>query len=228
MYDSKRIAGGVGVLLTLWALVGLLVLSSGVGVSAQLTATGGFNISADYLGASNQSAVPTTTSNGAPAFLFRVRETKATNLYVNKTLDADGVGDLMGRFKVSLNAKTAYISEAQFKSDFIAADQATVRGLVIDDRYAGGQNGPISEKFLLYSGPNPYSQLSTDDEIHIGASTPGAVNRTERAALQLDGDVRVKASTLSAQTVRVPRQQKGLQLRVLYDPDDDGVYEYGT
>lgn len=224
MYDNKRIASGIGVLFVLWAGVGFLILSAGLGVSIPLTATGGFTLTADYLGASNQSAVPTTTATGAAAFEFRVRETRADNLYVNKTLDADTVPGLSGQFRVSVFAGTAYISETRFKSNDIRATTAIVRGLLVDDRYAGGQSGPIREKFLLYSGPNPEAHRSTNDLLEIGTSTPGAVNASERAALQFPNGVTIDVSTLSAEQVRI---RDGTEVRVLYDPQGDGTFGVG-
>src|SRR6056297_1708976 len=90
MYDNKRLASGVGVLLSLWALVGLLVMSSGVGlaVSAPLSPSGGFVIEANYLGAEQSiSTASKTRTTGVPAAKFRITKSYAEYLTLKKTLD---------------------------------------------------------------------------------------------------------------------------------------------
>ncbi|MFB6164545.1 MAG: hypothetical protein ABEJ31_05250 [Haloarculaceae archaeon] len=220
MYDNRRLASGVGVLLTLWALVGLLVLSSGVGVSIPITATGGFNMTADYMSASEATAVPSKVPQRlVPAVTFEIKKSYVQGLQIEKTLDVGSLPGLNGNLRLLIRSDTAKIDGVSFQTNHITAKKAIWRGFILDER----RNDSVYDQFLAYAGPNPNDHLNTNDPLQIAGSTPGATRPGERAAFQLY-NARIHSSHLAADQVDL----SNMLLVVQYDPDDDGVYEYGT
>jgi len=222
MHDKKRLASGVGVLLTLWALVGLLIMSSGVGlaVSAPLSPSGGFVVEANYLGAEESvSTASITDTTGVPAAQFEVTRSYAEYLRLMKTLDVDDVPGLNGQIRLLIQSDTATLQGVTFKTNDLSASTARWRGFVLDERYADSR----FDQFYSYAGPNPEEATNTDDPLEVGGSTPGAVRKSEEPGFQLY-NTRIEMSSLTADQVTL----SNLDLRVQYDPDDDGTYEYGT
>jgi hypothetical protein len=219
MYDNKRLASGIGVLFMLWTLVGLLVVSSGVGVSVPLTGTGGFNVSASYFGASESESIPATTSNGAAAAKFEIAKTVAQDLEVEKTLAIDSLPGVQGNLRLVITADRATLNTVMFKTDSLTAGTAIWRGFVLDERVADDRFG----EFVAYAGPAPQSAVSTGTRFAIDGSDPGATDQSEEPAFQLY-NAEFKMSTLTADQVSL----ENLGLIVQYDPDDDGTYEYGS
>ncbi|WP_136716659.1 hypothetical protein [Halorientalis salina] len=222
MYDNKRLASGVGVLLTLWALVGLLVMSSGVGlaVSAPLSPSGGFVVEANYLGAEESvSTASTTETTGVPAAKFEVTKSYAEYLKLMKTLDVSTVPGLNGQIRLLIQSDTATLQGVTFRTNDLTASTARWRGFVLDERNEESR----FDQFYSYAGPNPEEAPNTDDEMEVGGSTPGAVKKSEEPGFQLY-NTRIEMSSLTADQVTL----SNLDLRVQYDPDGDGTYEYGT
>ena len=219
MYDNRRLASGIGVLFVLWTLVGLLVVSSGVGGSIPLTGTGGFNVSASYFGASESESVPATTSNGAPAAQFEVATTVAEDLEVEKTLGLESMPGVQGDLRLVITADRATLNSVMFKTDDLRAGTAIWRGFVLDERNTDSR----FTEFVAYAGPNPQSAVNTGTQFAIDGSDPGATDRSESPAFQLY-NAEFKMSTLTADQVTL----QNLGLIVQYDPDDDGTYEYGS
>lgn len=223
MYDNKRLASGVGVLLSLWALVGLLVMSSGVGlaVSAPLSPSGGFVVEANYMGAeqSISTSGSYSKSTGVPVAKFEITESYVEYLRLSKTLNVSGsdVPGLNGKMRLLIQSDTATLQGVTFKTNDLTASTARWRGFVLDERYDSGS------KFYSYAGPNPESAPNTDDTMEVDGSTPGAVRKSEKPGFQLY-NARIEMSSLTADQVTL----SNLDLRVQYDPDDDGDYEYGT
>ena len=219
MYDNKRLASGIGVLFMLWTLVGLLVVSSGVGVSIPLTGTGGFNVSATYFGASESESIPATTSNGAPAAKVEIAKTAAQNLELEKTLAIDSLPGVRGNLRLVITADQATLNTVMFKTDSLTAGTAIWRGFVLDERRADSR----FDEFVAYAGPNPQGAVNTGTQFAIDGSDPGATGRSEEPAFQLY-NAEFKMSTLTADQVTL----ENLGLIVQYDPDGDGTYEYGS
>lgn len=219
MYDNRRLASGIGVLFMLWTLVGLLVVSSGVGVSVPLTGTGGFNVTASYFGASESRSVPAKTSNGAPAAKFEVAKTVAQNLEVEKTLDVSDLPAVQGNLRLVITSDRATLNSVMFKTDSLTAGTAIWRGFVLDERKSSSR----FDQFVAYAGPNPQGAVNTGTQFAIDGSDPGATSQSGEPAFQLY-NAEFKMSTLTADQVTI----HNLGLIVQYDPDDDGTYEYGT
>ncbi|MFD1587775.1 hypothetical protein ACFR9U_12335 [Halorientalis brevis] len=222
MYDTKRLASGVGVLLSLWALVGLLVMSSGVGlaVSAPLSPSGGFVVEANYLGAEQSiSTASKTRTTGVPAAKFRITKSYAEYLTLKKTLDVSDVPGLNGTMRLLIQSDTATLQGVTFRTNDLTASTARWRGFVLDERY----NESRFEQFYSYAGPNPEDAPNTDDPMEVGGSTPGAVKKSEKPGFQLY-NARIEMSSLTADQV----QLSNLDLRVQWDVNSDGDYEYGT
>ncbi|MFB6084066.1 MAG: hypothetical protein ABEJ94_07465 [Halorientalis sp.] len=220
MYDTKRLASGVGVLLTLWALVGLLILGTGVGVSVPLSSTGGFNVSADYMSASEATVVPAKTKIVTPSVLFEVERSYIRGLVLRKTLNVSGVPGLSGRLQIQVRAEEATARGVAFKTDRITAQTAIWRGFVLDER-----TGPkIFDRFYAYAGPNPNQAPNTDDPLQIEGSDPGVIRPSNGdPAFELRG-AKITTSTLSADRIQLSE----MSLRVRYDYDNDGEFEYGA
>src|SRR6056297_673445 len=222
MYDNKRLASGVGVLLSLWALVGLLVMSSGVGVavSAPLSPSGGFVVEANYLGAEQSiSTASKTRTTGVPAAKFRITKSYAEYLTLKKTLDVSDVPGLNGTMRLLIQSDTATLQGVTFRTNDLTASTARWRGFVLDERY----NESRFEQFYSYAGPNPEDAPNTNDTMEVGGSTPGAVKKSEKPGFQLY-NARIEMSSLTADQV----QLSNLDLRVQWDVNSDGDYEYGT
>lgn len=219
MYDNKRLASGIGVLFMLWTLVGLLVVSSGVGVSVPLTGTGGFNVSASYFGASESESVPGTSTNGAPVAKFEIAKTVARDLEVEKTLAIDSLPGVQGNLRLVITADQATLNTVMFKTDSLTAGTAIWRGFVLDERKSDSR----FDEFVAYAGPDPQGAVNTGTPFAIDGSDPGATDQSEAPAFQLY-NAEFKMSTLTADQVTL----NNLGLIVQYDPDDDGTYEYGS
>ncbi|WP_336000940.1 hypothetical protein [Halorientalis halophila] len=220
MYDTKRLASGVGVLLTLWAFVGLLLLTTGVGVSVPLSSTGGFNVSADYMTASEATVVPAQTKIVTPSVLFEVERSYIRELNLQKNLNVSDVPGLTGRLQIQIRSEEATARGVAFKTDRITAQTATWRGFVLDERKAD----KVFDQFYAYAGPNPNSAPNTDDPLAIEGSDAGAIRPSDgRPAFELQGAT-ITTSTLSADQL----QLSDLSLRVRYDFDNDGEFEYGA
>lgn len=220
MYDRNRLASGLGVLFALWAVVGLLVLSTGVGVSIPLSGSGGFNLTATYFGASESRATPAVTNEtGAPATTFEVEKSYAQELQLEKTLNFSSIAGVDGNLRLLIQADEARIDGAMYKTNHVDAQSATWRGFVLDER----AESATTDQFQSYAGPNPSSSLNTDDTVSIAGSTSGAVEPGEQPAFELH-DARIEMSKLTADQVSL----ENLVLVVQYDIDSDGTYEYGT
>jgi hypothetical protein len=226
MYDNKRLASGVGVLLTLWALVGLLVVSSGVGlaVSAPLSPSGGFVVEANYLGADqSKSTASITETTGVPAAKFEITKSYAEYLKLMKTLDVSSVPGLNGKIRLLIQSDTAKLKGVTFKTNDLTASTARWRGFVLDERYKESR----FEQFYSYAGPNPEEAPNTEDEMEVGGSEDFGAGEWPRKSTEPGFQLynaRIEMSSLTADQVTL----SNLDLRVQYDPDEDGTYEYGT
>ena len=226
MYETKRLASGVGVLLALWALVGLLVMSSGVGlaVSAPLSPSGGFVVEANYLGAAESiSEASSTETTGQPAAEFRITKSYAEYLSLMKTLDVSDVPGLNGQIRILIQSDTARLQGVTFMTNDLTASTARWRGFVLDERYADSR----FDQFYSYAGPDPEGAPNTDDEMEVGGSEPLGADEWPRKSREPGFQLynaRIEMSSLTADQVSL----SNLDLRVQYDPDDDQDYEYGT
>ncbi|MFB6178562.1 MAG: hypothetical protein ABEI77_02420 [Halorientalis sp.] len=222
MHDKKRLASGVGLLFALWALVGLLIVSSGVGlaVSAPLSPSGGFTVKANYLGASqSKSYADKTKTTDVPAARFEVKKSYAEYLQLMKTLDVSSVPGLNGKIRILIQSDTATLNGVTFKTNDLTASTARWRGFVLDERYAKSR----FHQFYSYAGPNPEGASNTGDTMGVSGSTPGDVRKSGKPGFQLY-NARIEMSSLTADQVTL----SNLDLRVQYDPDNDGTYEYGA
>jgi len=121
--------------------------------------------------------------------------------------------------RILIKSEEAQLEGVMYKTDHLEAGTAIWRGFVLDERKAPTRFG----EFYSYAGPNPNDATNTDDPMKISGSTAGDVRRSGEPGFQLY-NARIEMSTLRADRVDL----SNLDLRVQYDPDDDGTYEYGT
>ncbi|AQL42388.1 hypothetical protein BV210_06510 [Halorientalis sp. IM1011] len=191
-----------------------------MGVSVPLSSSGGFNVSADYLTASEATVVPAKTSIVTPSVLFEVERSYIRDMNLQKTLNVSDVPGLSGRLQVQIRSEEATARGVAFKTDRITAQTATWRGFVLDER-----TGPeIYDRFYAYAGPNPNQAPNTDDTLQIEGSDAGATRPGDGdQAFELRG-AKITTSTLSADQI----QLSDMSLRVRYDYNNDGEFEYGA
>jgi hypothetical protein len=214
MYDSNQLLTGAGLLVALWAAVGVIIVSSGVAVSVPLSGGGGFTVAADYLSAERSVSTPgetdSTAENRRPTAVFELSESTATDLRVQKTLAVDQMPGLNGNIRLGIRSGRAEIEGVVLKTDRLQAERAVFRGFVIDER----NRDSIFDQFVATAGPNPQEIAGNPVDVEGSGDEPGIELQTAR----------IEAYSLTADRA----QLSNLNLVVAYDPDDDGTYEYGS
>lgn len=205
---------GAGLLVALWAVVGLVIVSSGVAVSVPLSGGGGFTVAAEYLSAERSVSTPGETDSTAteqrPTAVFELSESTATNLRVQKTLAIDQLPGLNGNIRLGISSGRAEIEGVVLKTDRLQAERAVFRGFVIDER----NRDSIFDQFVSTAGPNPQQTAGEPVDVEGSGNEPGIELQTAR----------INAYSLTADRA----QLSNLNLVVAYDPDSDGTYEYGS
>lgn len=214
MYDRRYLMTGAGLLVALWAIVGLVIVSSGVAVSVPLSGSGGFTVAADYLSAERSVSTPgetdSTDSNQRPTAVFELSESTATDLRVQKTLSVAQLPGLNGNIRLGISSGRAEIEGVVLKTDRLQAERAVFRGFVIDER----NRDSIFDQFVATAGPNPQATAGNPVDVEGSGDEPGIELQTAR----------INAYSLTADRA----QLSNLNLVVAYDPDSDGTYEYGS
>lgn len=158
MYNRKRIARGAGSALAVWALVGILLMSSGVAYGLPLAGVGGFvitsnSVTADstviYPGVDETSGFAATnpdtgaTSNDYPQAVVELRDVSIENLGIKKTIPLSQytADSLNGNAQIRVFAPgTSTSPNVLLKSSALGASSAQLNGFRVQDR-GDGQPG---------------------------------------------------------------------------------------
>jgi hypothetical protein len=159
MYNRKRIARGAGTAIAVWALVGLLVMSTGTAYALPLAGIGGFTISAEEIGANNMFMYPGSGSTEQvdtyPQMIVEMEGAVLTDLRLRKTIDVSGVAGLSGNLSIRFvsNGQTDS-SDVLVKTSAIESRETEFEDFLIDDmngtspgsRFKIESQGPVTLK----------------------------------------------------------------------------------
>lgn len=139
MYNRKRIARGAGTAVAVWALVGLLVMSTGVAYALPLAGIGGFTVSADRITSDGMTLYhgvgDTSEIDAYPQAIVELTETEMIDMSLTKTMDVSGVPGLSGTAKLRIDsAGRTQGSAVVVKSSALTANGATFEQFAIDER----------------------------------------------------------------------------------------------
>lgn len=137
MYDRTRIARGVGTAVAVWALVGLLVMSTGVAFALPLAGIGGFNVSATEITADRLTLYPgsadTSNTSRYPQAVVELKNVDAQNLQLVKHFNLDYYG-LSGNARLVIWSRGATDGGAMLlKSSVVSANGASFTDFGIDE-----------------------------------------------------------------------------------------------
>lgn len=175
MYDRTRIARGAGAAVAVWALIGLLVMSTGVAFALPLAGIGGFKVSATEITADRMTLYPgsadTSNTSAYPQAVVELKDVNAQNLQVVKNFNLNYYG-LSGDARLVLWSRgTADGGAMLLKSSALTATDAAFTDFDIDESNT--------------------SDISTQLEI------------TSQNAVEMD-DAELRAHYLATNQIRVP------------------------
>lgn len=158
MYNRKRIARSAGAAVAVWALIGLLVMSSGVAYAVPLAGLGGFNIAASSISASNLVMYPgagdTSTMDRYPMTVAELQNVRIRDLWLYKTINLGRTPGLSGTARVYfVTSGTSRADNILVKSSALATDgHATFHDFAVQEhassdprgQFAITSNGPVT------------------------------------------------------------------------------------
>jgi PKD repeat protein len=152
MYDRQRVARGAGAAIAVWALIGLVFLSSGVAYAVPLAGFGGFNASIGVVEADSLALYPsvgdTSEQDAYPQTVIELSNTQLTDLEAYKDLDVSTVPGLSGTARFRLAGRGDIDSgDVLLKSSALTADDAQFDGFVIED----SGNGSVDSSFEIFA-----------------------------------------------------------------------------
>ena len=202
MYNRKRIARGAGTAVATWALIGLLLMSTGVAYAVPLAGVGGFNITASEITADDLVLYPgvgnTDSEENFPQTVVQLSNTDIQQLALTKDLDLGSVpmSPLPGTLRIKfLSPGGTDGGNVLVKSTALGADQATFNGFVANDTNASDARG----------------------RWQIRSNGPVTLEGTDR------NGVRIQAHYLAADRISIT----DLRFFACYDADNDGTFDVG-
>jgi PKD repeat protein len=152
MYDRQRVARGAGAAIAVWALIGLVFLSSGVAYAVPLAGFGGFNASIGVVEADSLALYPsvgdTSEQDAYPQTVIELSNTQLTDLEAYKDLDVSTVPGLSGTARFRLAGRGDIDSgDVLLKSSALTADDAQFDGFVIED----SGNESVDSSFEIFA-----------------------------------------------------------------------------
>lgn len=142
MYDRERIARGAGAAIAVWALVGLVIMSTGVAYAVPLAGVGGFVITADEIRSDTLVLYPgvgdTSERDVYPQALVELRDTRLRGLRAYKDLDLTRTPVFTGELRFLLTNRGTLRGESiLLKSSALEAEDATFDDFAIEDEATG-------------------------------------------------------------------------------------------
>jgi PKD repeat protein len=202
MYNRKRIARGAGTAVAIWALIGLLIMSTGVAYAVPLAGVGGFNITASEITADDLVLYPgvgnTDSEENFPQTVVQLSNTDIQQFALTKDLDLGSAP----MFPMSGTVRIKFLSpggtdggNVLVKSTALGAERATFNDFVTNDTNASDARG----------------------RWRIRSDGPVTLEGTDRSG------VRIQAHYLAADRISIT----DLRFFVCYDVDNDGTFEWG-
>ncbi|AQL43857.1 hypothetical protein BV210_14595 [Halorientalis sp. IM1011] len=213
MYDKSLLAKSTGVSLGVIAVVGLLFLSTGTGLAVPVAGIGGFTIEADSIEGDDLVLYPDVVERDegtdAPQAIMELQANRIEGLRLVKTID---MGELSldafdGTARITIESGgTVETDQILIRSTGLNASEASFSGL----RMRGTDSDDLTETFQITAPSEPVEGKTVSLD---GGENPG-IEMT---------DAEIHATYLATNRITLPE----LELRVQYDTDDDGEYEYG-
>ena len=202
MYNRKRIARGAGTAVATWALIGLLVMSTGVAYALPLAGVGGFNITASQITADDMVLYPgvegTDSEENFPQTVVQLSNTEIQEFGLTKDLDMGSLpmSPLPGTVRIKFMSPGGTDGgNILVKSTALRADQATFNDFLTNDTNASDARGRWS----------------------IRSDGPVTLQGTDRSGVQ------IRAHYLAADQISIT----DLRFFACYDVDNDGTFEWG-
>ena len=139
MYDRQRVARGAGAAIAIWALIGLVFLSSGVAYAVPLAGIGGFNATIGVVESESLALYPsvgdTSERDAYPQTVIELSDTRLNDLEAYKDLDVSSIPGLTGTARFRLAGRGDIDSgDVLLKSSALTADDAQFDGFAIEDQ----------------------------------------------------------------------------------------------
>jgi hypothetical protein len=139
MYDRKRIAQGAGTAIAVWALVAMLVLSTGVAYAVPLSGIGGFKIYASEIRADSLTLYPgvddTSEMSAYPQAVVELQNARLDDLSLHKKINANSIPGLSGEARLSIfTSGTTDSGNVLVKTSALEAQGATFNSFTIDEQ----------------------------------------------------------------------------------------------
>ncbi|SEP01132.1 hypothetical protein SAMN05216388_10276 [Halorientalis persicus] len=213
MYDKSLLAKSTGVSLGVVAVIGLLFLSTGTGLAVPIAGIGGFTIEADSIEGDDLVLYPDVVErdqgSDAPQAIMELQANRIEGMRLVKTIDLGGVSldTLDGTARILIESGgTVETDQILIRSPGLNASEASFSGL----RMTGSDSEDITETFQVTAPSEPVEGKTVDID---GGENPG-IEMT---------DVEIHATYLATNQITLP----DMELRVQYDADGDGEYEFG-
>ncbi|RXK49385.1 DUF6230 family protein [Halorientalis pallida] len=213
MYDKSLLAKSTGVSLGVIAVIGLLFLSTGTGLAVPVAGIGGFTIEADSIEGDDlvlyPDVVESEQGSDYPQAIIELQANRIEGLRLVKTVDLDDVSldTLDGTVRILIESGgTVETDQILIQSPGLNASEGTFNGLQI----RGSDSDDLTETFQITAPSEPVEGKTVDLD---GGENPG---------IELT-DPEIHATYLATNQITLP----DLELRVQYDSDDDGEYEFG-
>jgi len=152
MYDRQRVARGAGAAIAIWALIGLVFLSTGVAYAVPLAGIGGFNASIGVVESDSLALYPsvgdTSERDAYPQTVIELSNAQLNDLDAYKDLDVSSIPGLSGTARFRLAGRGDIDSgDVLLKSSALTADDAQFDGFAIED----SDNGSVDESFEIFA-----------------------------------------------------------------------------
>jgi hypothetical protein len=160
MYDRSRMAQGAGASLALWALIGLLVTSTGVAYALPLGGVGGFVVNGSQVTAEDITLYPgvddTSERSAYPQAVVELQSVQIQDLTLRKTIPVDAIPGLSGTATLSIvSSGTTEADRILLKSSALTSDRAIFQQLQIDEQPVDDP----SSQFTLRADGDPGLEL---------------------------------------------------------------------
>lgn len=213
MYDKDTFTRGTGLSLGVVAIVGLVFLTSGTAFSLPVAGIGGFTIQADRVEGDDLLLYPSLSDTSQvadyPHTTIELRNSSIEGLELRKRIDlgnyfGNGI-DGTARF-VIMTDRDVSTDGLLLRSPALDAEESTFNGFELSET----ATSDLNRAFSIRAPSEPQAEARQFDL--TGGENPGLILE----------NTTIRATYLATNRISLP----GLALRVEYDEDGDGAFEY--
>ncbi|WP_335999242.1 DUF6230 family protein [Halorientalis halophila] len=211
MYDKTLLAKSTGVSLGVIAVIGLLFLSTGTALAVPVAGIGGFTIEADRIEGDDLVLYPDVVEESGsdqPQTVMELQANRIEGMRLVKRIDFDDVtfDQMDGNMRITIESGgTVETDQIFIQSPGLNATDSTFNGL----RMSASDSEDLDETFLIEAPGDPIEGKTV------------TIDETDNPGIVMD-NAEIHATYLATDQITLP----DLEVRVQYDSDDDGEYEY--